>query len=250
MVTLMKLAALQIDIARARVLGDQAAAIEDALEVGRLRADRGNLSDALQLFRQAAAQAEQLGDRVLTARSNQLLAAVAIRREDFEPARTLLVSAVPVLRSGNEPRLTLDALLRLALVEDKLGNEVASAAAFREAAQIAKSIGDTERAIWALGDCGGIPYRQGRYEQAEPYWAEALELSTRSRKRAHQAKYMYFLGVVRYRLNQRDSAMSLLQDSEKLYNRLGMHALADRAAEDLAAIEAERLPQPPSSAGG
>ncbi len=238
--TAVKVELLRLDIARARLFRDRISAIEDALELGRLIGDQGNLAGASELFQNAAADAERIDNSFLTARSRQLMAAVSIRRHEFEAARNLLLTAIPILRNEEDQGYALDALLRLALAQRKLGDDSAAGIAFKEATEIALRTGDTERAIWALGDAGGMAYDSGDYLRVEPYFAEALELATRARKIVDQAKYMYFLGVVRYRLNRADSAQSLLRNSEKIYSRLGIHDLARRAARDLALIESPR----------
>ncbi len=232
-------ALVRVDLAWARALGDEAAVVDALLEVGRLTGENGRLDEAERCFTEAGSRARGLGLELALARSEVQLGSIFILRGNFEEARMAIEPALPILSTQAERPVFTDALLRLALVNDELGQVDAAAAYLEQACSAAQANGDTRRGLQALMDLGGIAYRQKEYETADGYWLEALALSRQRKDAAAIAKATFFSGVVSRHMGRVDQARSLLAESETLYARLGRSAQAVRAREYLAALESD-----------
>lgn len=221
-----------IDLARARAFGNQESVVEDLLEIGRLQGEAGRLNDAERWLKEASTRAHELGHEFLIAHSDLQVGALFLQRDQFEEARLMLEGAVGRLLQQSAPKHFLtDALLRLAVANDKLGFTDDAVNCLKQAAQVAESDNDGRRKSFALIDLGGLAYRQKHYQEAERYWRAALDLCRRRRDLPNTAKVTFFLGVASSRLGRIDEGRRLVEESRDLYKRLGRQDFVTRSEE-------------------
>ena len=230
-------ALVRLDLFRAHAVGDEEAAVDDLLDLGRLAGESGSHALAERYFRQANARARASGLKVALARSEVQLGSVSMLENKFEEARLALENALPILRLSAEPQVIADALLRLAAANDKLGNTDTAFSFLKQALEVAMTGGDNRRRLLALMDLGGIAYRQKRYEIADGYWSQALTLSRARHDKLLIAKVTFFLGIVALRQGEIQRARDLIAESGGVYEHLGLATEAARAKDYMSALE-------------
>ena len=223
-----------IDLWIAVALRDERSAVNALIDMGRLAGLSGRHEEADRFFDRAAVRARALGDPVLIGRSNLVLAASSILRDDFTTAEPLLEAAVEMLRNGEDPKFLIDALIKLGAVKVKLGQPQDAQEALDEALAQAKAIGDTDASISALYNLGLVAHIAHQNTVAEQYWMAAFQLCSRARYRTWRAKLAFHLGVVMQDLGQTRRSREFLEQSRDAYLDLRQPEMARRPTEYLA----------------
>lgn len=86
-----------------------------------------------------------------------------------------------------------------------------------------RSFQEIERVLDLLSQMGVVAYYEGRYEKAEQYLSEALELSRTLEDRYSIATALDGLGLVKTAQGQFDDAQALFQESTSLFKEIGEH---------------------------
>ena len=140
----------------------------------------GMLDDARELFNQASAASQHVGDgagEVLAGYGYGLLAHV---QEDWAEARTHYASAVAGFRGLGTPVLEGVALAGLARCDEAEGDPKTAGERYEQALTIARRIAEPAVTATSLEGLGRLAYRRGDRKDAERHLGEAAELRVRS----------------------------------------------------------------------
>jgi tetratricopeptide (TPR) repeat protein len=167
---------------------------------------------------------------------------IAFLEGNRDAARALIDDSLDGARELGDSRLEADALVGLARVAIADRDPVAMERLARESAEAARAAPDERKHATALHHVAEALRRQGRYDDAVPYYLDAIERSRKLGDRRSVALELHNLGRVSVRTGDRDAAAERFRESlaiavEIKHERLVGYCLLDFA--DLAAADGE-----------
>lgn len=144
-------------------------------------ATTGDVNRAIELYREAHAIANKLGNRQLQANILMRVSFLARRKGKVEDAVRLLEQALPLARQSHDLSATLGTMLELADAYDALGNTPGASALIQEALRSAQSAQDIALRGRVLATAMSRAAREGKVETAIFYGKGAITAYQRIR---------------------------------------------------------------------
>ncbi len=180
---------------------DIAARTQDAATHGvaldRLALIHGTLGDhdlSLQLFEEALALLQQVGDRRREGSLYGSLGLNCLARGDLARAREHYASALAIHREVGNRRSEGVALGNLALVFSEAGHYREAEESLLQALGFHREVGNRRFEGIALGNLGGICRQEQRWDEASGYWNAALMIHREVGNRRFEGMMLGFLG--------------------------------------------------------
>ena len=238
---------IRIDLARARILGDERGQVDDLLELGRVRVLEGRRMESEVFLRQAKKRAETIDYKYGQGLASVQLATVFLDAREFEEAAAELGAAMVLIRATGDRPLMRAGLLKLGVALRRTGKVEDAIASWKEVLGLARAEGDAERQALALMNLGSVAYDQKRYQDADSYWIEAIPIFRKRRDWVHTAYVAFFLGVVSRHFHRPDAAVRFMNEARDLYRRIGDDDHLHQSEEYLRTLAAQGATQPASN---
>jgi tetratricopeptide (TPR) repeat protein len=166
-------------------------------------------------------------------------AILAFLQGDADDARRLLAQSLTAARELGERTLEADALIGLARVAIVDRDPVEMERRARESAEAARAGGDERRLGTALHHVAEALRRQGRYDDALPFYRDAIERHRALGDRRSVALELHNLGHTARQTGERDAAADRFRESLSLAAQLKHERLVGYCLLDFAGLAAE-----------
>jgi predicted ATPase/DNA-binding XRE family transcriptional regulator len=168
------------------------------------------------------ALARKFNDQPTIGRALLLLGNLAILREEFDLARSLLKEAQAGFVQGEKRISTTLALVNLGMGHHRQGQLEAAAECAEGALAITREIGNRWGTIFALRLIGDIARDRGDLEMAKSFFAESLELSRQYGSERDTADSLSGLATVAVAVEDFEEAARLFGAADSLYRHLNI----------------------------
>jgi tetratricopeptide (TPR) repeat protein len=163
---------------------------------------------------------------------------IAFLQGDRDAARVLIDNSLDGARELGDRSLEADALVGLARVAIADRDPVAMERLARESAEAALAVPDERKHATALHHVAEALRRQGRYDDAVPYYGDAIERSRKLGDRRSVALELHNLGRVSVRTGNRDAAAERFRESLAIAVEIGHERLVGYCLLDFADLAA------------
>lgn len=219
--TLLVHRALQSDLDQSRrksVLHYYAAALNAH---GVRLANRGNVVQSIDSFRQALVIRQSLGDSSGTAASLNNLGRMYASVGDMQRALNHYNRSLAIKEKSGDKRGIAVTLNNIGVVYHDIGDTAEAYAYFRQSMRLREQIRDTAGLVTALNNFGSMYLRQRRYDEALAHYERSLALSTRLGLEQPSATALSNIGVIYNHRKEYDTARVLLSRALVIFEQTG-----------------------------
>jgi serine/threonine protein kinase/tetratricopeptide (TPR) repeat protein len=157
--------------------GDKGQACYSLLQLGRLRADDGDISQGMKSFEQARRIAQEIGAGRNTAMARQYVADLLVNEGELDHARTIYEETLTLYRGLDEKSDVIITLGHLGNTVAELGDFSRAQELINEAVQMARETHDKTFLSDNLISLGDLQIREGDLKSSRVCYDEALAIS-------------------------------------------------------------------------
>jgi predicted ATPase/class 3 adenylate cyclase len=169
----------------------------------------------------AEAVAKENGDRTSLARLLNQRGLVAWERFDLDRARSLFTESYEISKELGDRARMLVTLINLGNIMWGHGDFEEARSVWEEALQLAVQTGQPHYEAMLQTDLGILACERGEYEDAARRFADSLAMHTRGRDEESTAFALYNSSELFRRQRQYDRALERIEESRRLYVKLG-----------------------------
>jgi CHAT domain-containing protein len=126
-------------------------------------------------------------------------------------------------RTFNRPYWTAHVNRYRARIEMDKGNYDGAIKIFKNVEKVGKRIGSYRLFISGIGGMGDVYYKQGKYPDAEKFYAEALRLSRKFKAKGDEAQYLLKLAMAQKEIGKTEVASNNLSQAITLAREISAH---------------------------
>jgi tetratricopeptide (TPR) repeat protein len=190
-------------------------------DLGGIRMRQGRVSEAIELSRQAIAEAEAIGEDRALARACYLLD-WGLVESGRRPEAVYSARAIEIYSRLGELERQARAVNNLGAFAYEEGHWEEAAELYQQASELSRRAGNLDVATMADMNTGEILSDQGRFEEATGYLKRARRVFTAIGQAQGVAFATLFLGRLAMREGRHDEAISLLQQAARDVTALSM----------------------------
>jgi tetratricopeptide (TPR) repeat protein len=209
-------------LAQAEGLGDRAAQAGCQTATGELFRKRGEYDDASLWLARARAGFEELDDETGVGQVLHYMGTLAAQQGDLDKARALYQDSLLIRYRLVDKANIANLLNNLGIVARSQGNYEMARAIHEEALRIRRGLGDRRAIAVSLNNLGNVALDEGGYSEARSRLEEAVALQREVGDRAYIANALNNLGNVARAQGDYGAAYSLYHESLIIAQELGI----------------------------
>ncbi len=190
-------------------------------QLGMIAEARGEYEQALDLYRQSLAIAEELGDRASIAASYHELGNVAVRRSDYDQARDWYQKSLPIFEELGQRADVGGSYHQLGMIADQLSDYNRALDWYRKSLTIAEELGDRASAAISYHMLGQTAQKQHDYDEAVKWYGKSIPIFEELGHRANVAMSYHNLGLLAEDRREYEKAVDWYRKSLTINEELG-----------------------------
>ena len=210
------------------------------LTQGRMKQQKGELNEALQLFEEAGQRLEALGDRRSRAVTLGDIARIKVSKGDVDEALTLHEEMLEVFASLGDRRERAVTLGDIARIKVDKGDVDEALKLHEEAMEVYASLGDRRSRAVTLGDIARIKVDKGDVDEALKLHEERLEVFASLGDRRERAVTLGYIARIKVSKGDVDEALKLHEEAMEVYASLGERRSRAVTLGDIARIKVSK----------
>lgn len=192
-----------------------------------IRAERGELDDALKTFQEALDSFKASGHVRNVASCLLNLSQVAKNKGDYQQARKFLISGLDIFKKLSDEAGIAHALQVLGTIEQAAGNLAEAQRLYHESMAMSRNLGDSPDIALSLHWLGKIAISQNNLPEARRLYSESLKINEQLGAKNHVAFDMHQLGYLAMEERDLPEAERLLSEALRIWESLKSAQAAD-----------------------
>lgn len=182
---------------------------------------QGNISESLNLLKEARNVSNATGNKLTLAMIDLSLSSVYYKAREWASGLAAAQSAQVLAYELHKPQIETMALLNIILFHTELRNWQKADILAHDLEQRLDTSGDLVKLSQLKNTRGIAAYHQGHYLEAEKAWQETLKINSQINQTSELANSYNNLGMVYTKLNELNTASSMLLNAARIYKDNG-----------------------------
>ncbi len=182
---------------------------------------QGNISESLNLLKEARNVSNATGNKLTLAMIDLSLSSVYYKAREWASGLAAAQSAQVLAYELHKPQIETMALLNIILFHTELRNWQKADILVHDLEQRLDASGDLVKLSQLKNTRGIAAYHQGHYLEAEKAWQETLKINSQINQTSELANSYNNLGMVYTKLNELNTASSMLLNAARIYKDNG-----------------------------
>jgi tetratricopeptide (TPR) repeat protein len=202
-------------------IGDAQGKAASLHQLGQLKAQQGQIDDAIALYTESLAIKERIGDAQGKAASLHALGNLKAQQGQIDDAIALFTESLEILERIGNVQGKATSLHALGILKAQQGQIDDAIALYTESLEIKERIGDAHGKAASLHALGILKAQQGQIDDAIALYTESLEIKERIGDAHGKAASLHALGILKAQQGQIDDAIALYTESLEIKERIG-----------------------------
>ncbi|MBD2603391.1 tetratricopeptide repeat protein [Scytonema hofmannii FACHB-248] len=208
--------------------------------LGLLKANSGEIEQAIALYQQSLALIEQIGDVQMKAGTLNNLGNLKANRGEIEEAIALYQQSLAITEQIGDVQMKAVALNNLGLLKANRGEIKEAIAFYEQSLAITEQIGDVQIKARTLNNLGLLKANSGEIDEALAFYEQSLAITEQIGNVQGQAMTLNNLGLLKANSGEIDEAIAFYEQSLALSEQIGDVQLKATTLNNLGGIKADR----------
>ncbi|QLE39137.1 tetratricopeptide repeat protein [Nostoc sp. C052] len=208
--------------------------------LGLLKANRGEIEDAIALYEQSLAITEQIGDVQLKATTLNSLGLLKADRGEIEEAIALYEQSLAITKQIGDVQGQAETLHNLGQVKANIGEIEEAIALYEQSLAISEQIGDVQLKAATLNNLAHLRGNIGEIEEAIALFEQSLTITKQIGDVRGQAAMLHNLGHLRGNRGEIKEAIDLYQESLDITEQIGNVLLKAATLHEMGRLKANK----------